>query len=123
MENIIKITTIDGDTIELVITESEHARWFDDSSIAWTKDEWFNRAFIMHQERYLNDVLSVRGHLYLNEVYDCLSMPRTRTGQLVGWIYEEGKQVKIDILEVRDDGGLLLDFNVDGIIIDKMGDS
>ena len=74
----------------------------------------------MHQERYLSDVLSVKGHLYLNEVYDCLGMARTRAGQLVGWIYEEGKSVKISILERRDDNSLLLDFNVDGIIIDKM---
>lgn len=128
MENIImKLTTIHGDTIELVVTEvenhnevSQYARWYDDSSAAWTKDEEFNRVFIMHQERYLSDVLSVKGYLYLNEVYDCLGMARSKAGQLVGWIYEEGKSVKISILERKDDNSLLLDFNVDGIIIDKM---
>lgn len=128
MENIImKLTTDRGNTIELVVTEvdrvipgHEFARWYDDSCAGWTKDEWFNRSFITHQERYLNDVLSVKGHLYLNEVYDRLGMARTRAGQLVGWIYEEGKSVKISILERKDDNSLLLDFNVDGIIIDKM---
>lgn len=139
MENIImKFTTDHGNTIELVVTEvenhnevSQYARWYDDSCPGWTKDEWFNRSFITHQERYLNDVLRVRGHLYLNEVYDCLGMARTRAGQLIGWIYEKGKSVKISIIDSRpDDGmvnglssGLLLDFNVDGIIIDKMRES
>lgn len=128
MENIImKLTTIHGDTIELVVTEvenhnevSQYARWYNDSCSAWTKDERFNKAFITHQERYLNDVLRVRGHLYLNEVYDHLGMARTRAGQLVGWIYEKGKTVRISILERKDDNSLLLDFNVDGIIIDKV---
>ena len=121
MENIImKLETIHGDTIELEITESEHARWFDCSSVGWTKDEQYNRMFVVYQEKYANDVLKARGHLYLNEVCDQLGMARTKTGQLVGWIYEEGKTVEIDILEVGDNGELLLDFNVDGLIIDKM---
>ena len=120
MDNIVKITTINGDTIELEITESVHARWFDSQCVGWTKDEQYNRMFVVYQEKYANDLLKARGHLYLNEVYGQLGMARTKAGQLVGWIYEEGKTVEIDILEVGDNGELLLDFNVDGIIIDKM---
>jgi hypothetical protein len=104
-----------------VVTEVDrYARWFDMESPGWTKDEVYNRSFILHQERYFNDYLRVKGYLYLNDVYVSLGLPRTRAGQLIGWIYEEGKTVKIDILECKDDGSLLLDFNVDGIIIDKM---
>lgn len=125
MEITIKITEYDERTVKLtnipIINEiSPYVRWFDNSCAGWTKDGWFNKAFISHQERYLNDVLSVKRHLYLNEVYDCLGMARTRAGQLVGWIYDKDKPVKIDILEIKDDCSLLLKFNVDGIIIDKV---
>lgn len=64
------------------------ARFFDESCIAWTKESDFNMIFLREQQRYANDLLKARGHLFLNEVYDMLGMPRSKVGQTHGWIYD-----------------------------------
>lgn len=33
----------------------------------------------------MNDKLRWQGHLFLNEVYDALGMPKTRLGAVMGW--------------------------------------
>ena len=68
---------------------STYARFFDDGCAGWTKDPEYNLMFLKNQQRYANDLLKSRGHLFLNEVYDMLGIPRTKAGQVVGWIYDE----------------------------------
>ena len=80
-------------------------------------------------------MLRRKGHLYLNEVYDMLGIPRTKAGQIVGWIYDEEHPVGDNYVDfgiydsnkprVRDfvngyERTVLLDFNVDGNILDMM---
>ena len=64
---------------------SEYARFFDDGCAGWTKDPEYNLMFLRDQQRYANDLLKAKGHLFLNEVYDLLGIPRTKAGQIVGW--------------------------------------
>ena len=113
---------------------SIYARFFDDYSTSWDKDPEVNFFFIRSQQNYANDLLLSRGHVFLNEVYDMVGVPRSKAGAIVGWIYmEDGSTDNFidfgvfdrDKQAVRDfvnglEGAILLDFNVDGIIYDKI---
>jgi hypothetical protein len=37
-------------------------------------------------QNYFNQLLHIRGYVFLNEVYDALHLPRTHVGQLIGWV-------------------------------------
>lgn len=108
---------------------------YDDGNTGWDKDPEINKYFLIHQQNYANDRLKAKGHLFLNEVYDMLGFPRTKAGQVVGWIYDEENPVgdnfvdfgifDIDNPKARDfvngrETNILLDFNVDGNIWDLM---
>lgn len=136
-------TTVDEKTGEEKITKktvnvadpnkySTYARFFDDGCTGWTKDPEYNLMFLKNQQRYANDLLKSRGHLFLNEVYDMLGIPRTKAGQVVGWIYDEeypngDNFVDFGIYDLYNEKArdfvngyertILLDFNVDGDIM------
>lgn len=116
-------------------TYSDYARFFDESCNGWEKNSEYNLMFLRAQQQYSNDLLKARGHLYLNEVYDMLGIPRTKAGQVVGWVYNTEKPVGDNYVDfglydmnrevVRDfvngyERVILLDFNVDGNILDLM---
>lgn len=110
---------------------SVYARFYDDGCNGWTKNPEDNLYFLKCQENYANDLLKTRGHLFLNEVYDMLGIPRTQAGQIVGWVYDEKNPVGdnfvdfgiLDMYKERNrdfvnghERTILLDFNVDGEI-------
>lgn len=112
---------------------SIYARFFDDGCTGWTKDPEYNLMFLRDQQRYANDLLKSRGHLFLNEVYDMLGIQRTKAGACVGWIYDEKNPIGDNFVDFgiydlykdknRDfvngyERTILLDFNVDGNILD-----
>lgn len=114
---------------------SSYARFFDDGCRGWCKDAEYNLMFLKQQQNYANDLLKLRGHLFLNEVYDMLGIPRTKAGQVVGWVYDEKNPFgdnfvdfgiyNIDIERARAfvngyERSILLDFNVDGNIYDLL---
>mgnify|MGYP001176623928 CR=1 FL=1 len=107
---------------------SDYAVYFDSKSRNYENNPDYNRMFLRAQESYANDRLQARGHLFLNEVLDDLDLPRTPAGQIVGWT-KDGPDgyVNFHIMEVMreiEDGqyepALLLDFNVEGNIWEKM---
>ena len=109
---------------------SVYAQLFTDDNAAWRGNRDYNLFFISAQETYLNQVLHSRGHVFLNEAYDALCLPRTKAGCVVGWVDgEEGKDRAVDfgvfdhdrnVLpgRINDDGSIIIDFNVDGAIWD-----
>lgn len=139
-----KITIIIEDNGEVKVTKDEYveekkkphvsnyARFFDEACTAWTKDPELNLMFLKCQEQFANEKLRSRGYLFLNEVYDMLGMPRTKAGQVIGWIYDEknpvgDNYVDFDIYAEHNanfvngyERPILLDFNVDGNIIDRL---
>lgn len=114
---------------------SEYARFFDDGCRGWEKDAELNLYFLKQIQNWANDKLKSRGHLFLNEVYEELGIPMTKAGNVVGWIYDEKHPVGDNFVDfgiydlhnskTRDfvngyERVILLDFNVDGNILDLM---
>lgn len=108
--------------------QSDYAVYFDSKSRNYETNPDYNRMFLKAQQAFANDKLQTRGHLFLNEVLDDLDLPRTHAGQIVGWT-KDGPDgyVNFRIVEVeretedgRHEPALLLDFNVEGNIWEKM---
>lgn len=112
---------------------SDYARFFDELNPNYEKDAEFNLMFLRAQQQYANDLLISRGHLFLNEVYDMIGVPRTKAGQVVGWVYNPenpvgDNYVDFGMYDIHRPGArefvngyekaILLDFNVDGNIWD-----
>ena len=110
---------------------SEYARIFDTDNRNCTRNPELNLMFLRQQQNYANDMLHARGHLFLNEVYDMLGYERTEAGNIVGWVdktFGDGDGfVDFGIYDPNThnshaiNGGdhqFLLDFNVDGMILD-----
>lgn len=112
---------------------SDYAKFFDESCAGWTKDPELNLAFLRRQQDYANEVLKAKGYLFLNDVYEMIGLQRTKAGQCVGWIYDEknpigDNAVDFGIYDTYKEGcrnfvngyerSILLDFNVDGNILD-----
>lgn len=114
-------------------TRSMYARFFDKNSSSWNPQPEYNMIFLRAQQNWLNDRLRSKGHVFLNEAYDCLGIDRTSAGSVVGWVwYEDGdnyvdfglfnrtmEPMQWDFFRGKE-GAILLDFNVDGIIYDKI---
>lgn len=110
---------------------SEFARFFDESCPDYSKNPESNLLFLRLQQSWCNDKLKQQKHLFLNEVYDAIGLPRTQAGAVVGWLFDsEDKYVDFGIYDIWNERNrafvngtepcILLDFNVDGVIYDKI---
>ena len=124
----------DGKPLKVTVVSpdgtSPYAKFFDQLSPNWSKEPEYNLTFLVSQQNWANDKLRMQGHLFLNEVYDSLGIPRTRAGSVVGWSLSSGSGDNYIDFGIFDDdartrafvngfeGSVLLDFNVDGVIID-----
>lgn len=120
-------------TINPLEDTSDYTKIYDCGNTGWQKDAEYNLMFLRRQQEYANDLLRSRGHVFLNEIYDMLGFPRTKKGNIVGWIYDEKNPVgdnyiDFGIYNLNNQGNrdfvngyersVLLDFNVDGPILD-----
>ena len=116
---------------------SVYARFFDESSPYWEKDALYNHTFVQMKQNEFNIKLQAEGFVFLNDVYDALGLPKTKAGQIVGWIYNEDNPIGDNYIDFglydvykessKDfvngyERSVLLDFNVDGPIIDYIDD-
>lgn len=85
----------------------------------WSTDPAINEIFLRQVQNYANDLLRMRGYLFLNEVLYELGLPRTRDGQIVGWRKGSTIQFVPDVFP-KDTTPISLDFNVDGDILDAI---
>jgi hypothetical protein len=124
-------TVTTSKTIETVEKEdiSQYARFFDESCANWSKTPEYNLMFLNAQQNFANDLLNARGHVFLNEAYDMLGIPRTQAGAVVGWVKGAGDDyIDFGIFEGKtpqarnfvngNERNILLDFNVAGVIYD-----
>lgn len=116
-------------------TYSDYAKFFDESSPYWEKNPEYNLLFLRQMQDYANDKLRVEKRLFLNDVYEMLGIPKTKAGQVIGWVYDEENPIGDNFVDfgiydvnrsvVRDfvngyEPVILLDFNVDGDIWTSM---
>ena len=112
---------------------SQYSIVFDDGNTGWDPDPELTKYFLIQQQNWANERLKARGHLFLNEVYDMLGVKRTKAGAQVGWIYDEKNNtgdnyVDFGIFDINKPKAcdfvnglekvIILDFNVDGVILD-----
>lgn len=124
---------------------SEYACLYDEVNSRYYRDEAsYNLSFLLERQMEANRRLRMNKHMFLNEVYDLLGLPRTVAGQYVGWTYDPKSPMgdnqidfgifSSDIFANTPEGErkrefinqhepvILLDFNVDGDILrDKNG--
>ena len=115
---------------------------FDESCSLWEKDSMLNAMTIRNVENAANRKLRTNGHLFLNEVIDMLDpygkgCHRTAVGQVAGWIYDPKDETKQNCVSLGthcyvpgnealndfingDERSVMLHFNCDGPIIDKI---
>lgn len=128
-----------ADVVDAVIASindlSPYARIIsEESSNCWDDNEDYTSENIKAVQVWANRRLERKGHLFLNEVYDQLGLSRTREGVVVGWIknsengdgYVSFGDFDASIYRVpsddysRVDSNFIVDFNVDGMIWDKI---
>ena len=112
---------------------SQYARIFDESSIEYQHNPHLNLSWLKMRQSMANTEFQLRGHMFLNEVYDMLGFKRTPEGAMVGWVYDEKNPVGDNYIDfgIYDknpndetylnsagingwESSFILDFNVDG---------
>ena len=113
---------------------SPYSKFYTKGCNGWCEDPEYNFSFLKLQQDHATNKLRGEGHLFLNEVYDMLGIPRTREGQYIGWLYKKdnpnGNYVDFGIYRTYNENStnfvngleptILLDFNVDGYILDDV---
>lgn len=115
----------------MVVPNDDSCRFFDSSNPNWDKNPTFSMMWLKGQQNILNDILHTRGHVFLNEVYDALGFPHTPQGAVLGWIDGEGDDcIDFGLYDPNKesvrrfvngvDNVIMLEFNHDGVIWDKI---
>lgn len=114
---------------------SDFARFYDDGCTGWTKDPEHNLFFLKNQQAFFNQKLQCEGRVFLHEVYKALGIPDSRAAHVVGWVYDPTDEKRDNYIDFgifntnrttsRNfvngyEPVILLDFNVDGNILDLM---
>ena len=112
---------------------SIYAKYFDEGSPNWDKRSGYNWRFLYSIQAQMNNRLHAEGFVFLNEVYEALGIKRTSEGAVVGWVLDGGNSDNYIDFGCFDDKrqdfrdfvngwntAILLDFNVDGVIYDKI---
>lgn len=116
---------------------SVYARCFDEYNPNWKDNAEYNLTFLRGVQHTVNSMLEYQGFLFLNDVYKELGFEPTQAGQLVGWIYDPDRKdvgdncVSFGLYDPKrgpalgefingNEKSVFLDFNVDGVIIDRI---
>lgn len=105
-----------------------YIRLFDEFNPNWQRNADMNQHFLKISQAQMNDKLRVRGHVFLNDVFDQLGMPRTPAGAVTGWVRDNPhgdgeidfglyKPTNVDFLNGHE-RSVWLEFNVDGVVYD-----
>lgn len=122
---------VENTETNMVIPNDDTCRFFDSNNPNWDSNPAFSMMWLRGRQNYLNDLLHTRGHVFLNEVYDALGFSHTPQGAVIGWI-DGGDDDCIDfgLYDPKKEGVrrfvngvdnvIMLEFNHDGVILDKI---
>ena len=116
----IKITDTVTVSLDGIVLEYKPSFIFDESSSDWNPSPEYNVIFLRSIVNHLNNKYQAQGHLFLNEVYDMLHMPRTGAGAVLGWMYGERERLLLDYELNEEDGSFVVTVNPTGIIVDEL---
>ena len=132
------------DPNEVTCDEYSYVRIFDDTNPRWNECMEYNKTFLRSQQWVFNEMLMANGHVILNDVLYATGFRKTKAGHRTGWVYNSDDptadnyidfritEIKVPItVSVEEDGkvseeiigykdALMLNFNVDGSILDKI---
>ena len=119
----------DGETV-LNAPVSQYVYLFDPSNPNFDS-KVYNEEFLRAQQSYFNDRLHARGFVFLNEVLEALGFPATSEGAVTGWLddSEGDNYISFGISGAWNERttdrdtytcDYALDFNVDGLIWDRI---
>jgi hypothetical protein len=60
--------------------------WSEQTATQYKRSYDTNHSLLRSFERFANDILNTRGHIFLNEILDDLGLERTSAGAIVGWV-------------------------------------
>ena len=115
---------------------SPYSRFYDQGQSGWSSDASANNVYLSGVQSYFNDRLRLRGYVFLNEVYEYLNYAPIQEGQYLGWYYDPDDEtlhncIDFGIYDIHDvqkrnfvngvENVVLLDFNIDGNIVDRFG--
>ena len=124
--------------IEVIDPNTTHSIYsiiWDDGNRGWSKNAELNKCFLIQQQEAATYRLQRQGILTLNEVYEMLGAPRTKYGQIAGWVYTDDCSagdnfVDFGIFDIHKPGSrdfvnlrektIVLDFNCIGNILPHM---
>lgn len=102
--------------------------FFDESNRNWTTDPTSNRMFLTGIQNHMNNLLHVKGHVLLCDVYDALGMDRVPESIVTGWVMNGEGDNFIDFGFMTEqtpeatmfrngaERSVRLNFNIDGVI-------
>lgn len=111
---------------------------FEDGCTGWTKSPELNKARVLSVQEYCNQLLQIRGYLYLKDVYEEFGIDTRHNQALhyIGWYYDpedptchnyvdfglgNTENSRIGAFMNGYETNVLLTFNYDGDIVRKMG--
>jgi hypothetical protein len=114
------------------VNGSIYSRIFNSQVPAFANHDDYNWIFLKSKQDYCNWLLQRDGVIFLNDVYRELGFPKTKAGQVVGWSTAGTGDGVIDFrmkkMDIRGTElpnvlakAIMLDFNVDGVVYDKVG--
>jgi len=116
-----------------VLTDGEHVASpfrfkYDSTNENWTGFNDENLFRLQVAQNMYNDLLRARGHIFLRDVLNTLGIKDTPASAITGWIYDPDNPehpgdnfIEFNVRDYQSEHGyILLDFNVDGTIFDKI---
>lgn len=91
-ENGKKVKTVEKNVVKINDDGNPYRRFFDETSCLYKRgNRMANLTILRHQQNYANDILNIRGHIFLNEVLDSLGFEHTPAGAVCGWVKNPDK--------------------------------
>ena len=105
-----------------------YSRVFDEANMNWSPDSDMSEYFLRAVQTQMNDTLYIQGYVMLNTVYRSLGFSESPEGAVVGWSKKVPGDDFIsfglgnDINQRAGDNRWILDFNVNGVVFERIGE-